>query len=45
MNIWIPYNVGIAIDQAVAAGRYPSRQVAIAHVLEAAFVQKEPTVT
>jgi hypothetical protein len=42
MNVWIPHDVGIAIDEAVASGRYPSRQVAIAHVLKAAFVQKEP---
>ncbi len=45
-NVWLPREIGNAIDQAVESGRYPSRQVAITHALEAAFVQKEPnTVT
>ena len=46
MNVWVSHLVGTAIDEAVASGRYPSRQVAIAHALEATFVRKEPnTVT
>jgi hypothetical protein len=45
-NIWLPRELGAAIDQAVASGRYPSRQVAITRALEAAFFRKEPnTVT
>jgi Arc/MetJ-type ribon-helix-helix transcriptional regulator len=46
MNVWVSHLVGTAIDEAVASGRYPSRQVAITHALEATFVRKEPnTVT
>ena len=46
MNIWVSQLVGAAIDEAVGRGQYPSRQVAIAHALEAVFVRKEPnTVT
>jgi hypothetical protein len=42
MNVWIRQPVGAAIDQAVESGRFKSRQEAINHALEAAFVQKEP---
>jgi hypothetical protein len=41
MNVWIRQPVGVAIDQAVESGRFKSRQEAINHALEAAFVRKE----
>ena len=44
MNVWIPQALGAAIDQAVESGRFKSRQDAITHALEAAFVQKERNV-
>jgi len=40
-NVWLPREIGNAIDQAVESGHFPSRQVAITHALEAAFVRKE----
>ena len=41
MNVWVPQPIGAAIDEAVESGLFPSRQVAITHALEAAFVRKE----
>jgi hypothetical protein len=40
-NVWLPREIGTAIDEAVESGLFPSRQVAIAHALEAVFVRKE----
>ena len=40
-NVWIPKLVSDEIDQLVERGRYRTRQEAIAHALEAAFVRKE----
>ncbi len=40
-NVWLPREIGTAIDEAVESGLFPSRQVAITHALEAAFVRKE----
>jgi metal-responsive CopG/Arc/MetJ family transcriptional regulator len=40
-NVWIPKLVSDEIDQLVGCGRYRTRQEAIAHALEAAFVYKE----
>jgi hypothetical protein len=46
MNVWVSKSAGDAIDHAVQAGRFKSRQEAISYALEAAFVRKEPnTVT
>ena len=41
MNVWVPELVGDAIDEAVESGRFKTRQEAITHALEAAFVHKE----
>ena len=43
MNVWVSKLVGHAIDEAVASGRFPSRQVAIAHALEATFFERSKT--
>ena len=40
-NIWLPQEIGAAIDRAVESGRYPSRQVAITRALEAIFIREE----
>jgi Arc/MetJ-type ribon-helix-helix transcriptional regulator len=40
-NVWIPKRVSDEIDQLVETGRYRTRQEAIAHALEAAFVRRE----
>ena len=40
-NVWIPKLVSDEIDHLVESGRYRTRQEAIAHALEAAFVHKE----
>jgi hypothetical protein len=40
-NVWLPRDIGTAIDEAVEHGLFPSRQVAITRALEAAFVRKE----
>jgi hypothetical protein len=40
-NVWLSRDLGCAIDDAVERGLFPSRQVAIAETLEAAFVRKE----
>ena len=46
MNVWVPQHIGAAVDEAVVSGRFKTRQDAINHALEAAFVRKEPnTVT
>ena len=44
MNVWVPKLVGDAIDEAVESGRFKTRQEAITHALEAAFVRKERNV-
>jgi hypothetical protein len=41
MNVWVPQLIGTAIDEAVESGRFKTRQDAINHALEAAFVRKE----
>ena len=43
-NVWLPREIGIAIDEAVERGLFPSRQVAITQALEAVFVRKERNV-
>lgn len=40
-NVWIPEAVRSAIDQAVGAGKFPSRRVAITDALEKAFLKTE----
>ena len=44
MNVWVPYLVGAAIDEAVESGRFKTRQEAINQALEAAFIRKERNV-
>ena len=44
MNVWVPQLVGAAIDEAVESGRFKTRQEAINHALEAAFIRKERNV-
>jgi len=41
MNVWVPQRIGAAVDEAVSSGRFRTRQDAINHALEAAFVRKE----
>ncbi len=41
MNVWVPQQIGAAIDEAVEHGLFRSRQEAINRALEAAFVRKE----
>jgi hypothetical protein len=43
-NVWLPRDIGTAIDDAVEHGLFPSRQVAITRALEAVFVHKERNV-
>lgn len=45
MNVWVPVSIATALDEAVAAGRFKSRQDAIQAALAAAFVHKEASVT
>src|SRR5918993_2223081 len=40
-NVWLPREIGTAIDEAVDSGLFPSRQVAITHALAAIFIRKE----
>ena len=44
MNVWVPHLVGSAIDEAVESGHFRTRQEAINHALEAAFIRKERNV-
>jgi hypothetical protein len=44
MNVWVPGLLGAAIDEAVASGRFKSREAVITHALEAMFVQKDRNV-
>ena len=45
-NVWIPKLINDEIDHLVERGRFKTRQEAITHALETAFVRKEPnTVT
>ena len=41
-NVWLPREIGTAIDEAVDSGLFPSRQVAITHAL-ATFFEQEKT--
>ena len=41
MNEWVPHLIGSAIDEAVESDHFRSRQEAINHALEAAFIRKE----
>jgi hypothetical protein len=43
-NVWLPREIGTAIDEAVDSGLFPSRQVAITHALAAIFIRKERNV-
>ena len=43
-NIWLPRELGAAIDQAVESGRFKSREAVITHALEAMFAQKDRNV-
>lgn len=43
-NIWLPRDLGCAIDKAVEDGIFPSRQVAITQALEAVFLRKESNI-
>ena len=43
MNVWVPQPIGAAIDEAVESGHFRTRQEAINHALEAAFIRKERT--
>jgi hypothetical protein len=38
-NVWMPVQVQEAIDEAVQAGKFPNRRIAIIHALEAMFVE------
>jgi hypothetical protein len=38
-NVWIPRDVQIALDQAVAAGQFPSRRTAIIFALNRVFLK------
>jgi hypothetical protein len=40
-NVWIPPIVGAALDEAVASGRFKTRQEAIQEALVTVFVRKE----
>jgi len=40
-NVWLPQEIGTAIDEAVDSGLFPSRQVAITHALAAIFIREE----
>jgi hypothetical protein len=44
MNVWVPGLLGAAIDEAVASGRFKSREAVITHALEAMFAQKDRNV-
>ena len=44
MNVWVPGLLGTAIDEAVASGRFKSREAVITHALEAMFAQKDRNV-
>jgi hypothetical protein len=44
MNVWVPGLLGAAIDEAVASGRFKSREAVITQALEAMFVQKDRNV-
>ena len=44
MNVWISKPAGDAIDEAVESGHFRTRQEAINHALEAAFIRKERNV-
>ena len=44
MNVWVPQPIGAAIDEAVESGHFRTRQEAINHALEAAFIRKERNV-
>jgi hypothetical protein len=44
MNVWVPQPIGAAIDEAVESGHFRTRQDAINHALEAAFIRKERNV-
>ena len=41
VNVWIPGLLNTAIDQAVASGRFKSREAVITHALEAMFAEKD----
>jgi len=38
-NVWVPAHLRTAIDQAVEAGKFPNRRLAIVHALEVAFAE------
>ena len=44
MNVWIPGLLGAAIDEAVASGRFKTRQEVITRALETMFAQKDRNV-
>lgn len=46
-NVWIPIELRVAIEQQVAAGRFPNRRLAIVHALSCVFLKQtgEPQVS
>jgi hypothetical protein len=44
-NVWIPPVVGAALDEAIASGRFKTRQQAIQDALVTVFVRKEDDTT
>ncbi|WP_201752203.1 hypothetical protein [Microvirga arsenatis] len=45
MNVWVSTAVAAALDEAVSAGQFKTRQDAIHAALAAAFVRKEVNLT
>jgi hypothetical protein len=45
MNVWVSTAIAAALDEAVSAGQFKTRQDAIHAALAAAFVRKEVNLT